>query len=81
MFNFKKTIAASFAATLAMGFMAGATSAATTNGLANGDFELAPSAANPRAVLRSSPTAGSRRPPATRPCGPAWHTPACARRC
>lgn len=47
MFNFKKTIAVSFAATLALGFVAAAANAATTNGLANGGFELAPSAANP----------------------------------
>ena len=47
MFNFKKTIAVSFAAALALGFVAAAANAATTNGFANGGFELAPSAANP----------------------------------
>ena len=47
MFNIKKTIAVSFAATLALAFAAGAANAATTHGFANGDFELAPSAANP----------------------------------
>ena len=47
MFNFKKTIAVSFAAALALGFVAAAANAATTNGLANGGFELAPSSANP----------------------------------
>lgn len=47
MFNIKKMIAVSFAATLALGFVAGAANAATTNGFANGGFEVAPSAANP----------------------------------